>query len=87
MNIYVSNLGGKVTSESLRAVFATYGQVLSTILVRDELTGLSKGIAFIEMGKKSEAVVAMERLNGSILDGRAIEVVKTQPGHTSRELA
>lgn len=78
MNIYISNLGDKVTNESLRAVFATYGEVSSSRLTSHQLAGYREG-ALIEMPKKSEALAAIAGLNGSILDGRAISVAEAEP--------
>ena len=49
MNLYISNLGDQVTDESLRAVFATYGMVRSSIIIRDEVNGHSRGFAFVDM--------------------------------------
>jgi len=79
MNIYVSNLGDKITDESLRALFATHGEVSSSHIVLDGFTGYSRGFAFVEMQDDHQAEVAIEKINGSIVDGRAISVQQARP--------
>lgn len=71
MNIYVSNLDQAVTKELLAAAFATYGTVVSSKLIRDHATGVSRGFGFIEMDDV-EGEKAMNILNGSVLEGRKI---------------
>lgn len=53
MHIYISSLGRKVTDESLKATFVTYGKVSSAKVLVDSLTGASKGYAFTEMPDKT----------------------------------
>jgi RNA recognition motif-containing protein len=80
MHIYISNLGDRVTNESLRAVFATYGEVRSSKLIPDGFSDYPSGFAFVEMPNEREALTAMAKLKGSILDGHAIGVSGTKPG-------
>jgi len=79
MNLYISNLGDQITDESLRAIFATYGVVHSARIAKDQFTGYSRGFAFIEMPNEHEAIAAMSRINGSILNGRSVSVEKARP--------
>lgn len=79
MNIYVSNLGEKITDESLRAIFATHGEVRSSKVIKDRFTGDSRGFAFIEMPNDNEAESAMSKIDGSVIDGRSIAVKEARP--------
>ncbi len=81
MNIYVSNLGDQITDESLRAVFATYGEVVSSIIVRDQLKSTSIGFAYIDMPDSSQAMRAIDTLHGSVLNGRELSVQPARPGN------
>ena len=81
MNIYVSNLGRKITDESLRATFATYGEVGAYQIMVDGFTGNSRGVALIEMPNDQEAAIAIEKMDGSIIDGQMISVQKARPGN------
>jgi len=77
MNLYVSNLGDQITEESLRAVFATYGDIRSIHLVRSE-NEEKKAFAFIEMPNEEKARFAMQKINGKVVNGSIIEVVKAE---------
>jgi RNA recognition motif-containing protein len=74
MNILISNLGNRITSESLGIVFATYGEVRSARILNKESAVQAGSVALIEMPNEREAMNAIGRLNGSILDGQTIKV-------------
>jgi RNA recognition motif-containing protein len=74
MNLFVSNLGEQITEESLRAVFATYGEVHSSVIMRDQISGLSKCFGFVDMPHQNEAQAAIHKINGSVLNGRSVSV-------------
>jgi RNA recognition motif-containing protein len=72
--LYVGNLSYDVTSESVRACFAEFGEVTDMHLAMDRETGRARGFAFVTMKSDSEASNAMQQLNGALLDGRALRV-------------
>jgi RNA recognition motif-containing protein len=74
MTLYIHNLGDQITSESLEAVFATHGTVHSARLVRDQYNGRSRSFAVVDMPDERQAQKAIEKINGFILNGRAITV-------------
>lgn len=74
MNIYVGNLAYGVTEGQLEALFQEFGTVTSVNLIKDKLSGDSKGFGFVEMGKQAEAEEAIKTLNGRALDGRNLTV-------------
>jgi RNA recognition motif-containing protein len=74
MNLHVSNLGDQITDESLRAIFATHGEVRSSKIMRNRFNGFSKGFGFIEMPNDTEAQKAMEKINGCVVNGQNIAV-------------
>ena len=78
-NIYVGNLSFQTDEEALRTAFAQFGAVDSVNIVRDRDSGQSRGFGFVEMGNDDEAMAAMDQLNGSSLDGRAIKVNEARP--------
>jgi RNA recognition motif-containing protein len=77
-NIFVGNLDGATTAESLRSLFEPHGTVLKIKLMADRESGLSRGFAFVEM-TDSESGLAIAALNGKSLDGRTIEVHEGRP--------
>lgn len=77
--IYVGNLSYGVTSEQLSEVFSQFGTVDSSNVITDRDSGRSKGFGFVEMSTDSEAQAAIEKLNGSDLSGRAMNVSEAKP--------
>jgi RNA recognition motif-containing protein len=77
--LYVGNLPYSATEQVLTAKFSEYGTVDSAKLITDRDTGQSKGFAFIEMSKDSEASAAMAALNGADYDGRPMKVNEAKP--------
>jgi len=79
MNIYVGNLSYNVDEEDLKKLFEKYGEVKSAKLIMDKETESSKGFGFIEMENDEEAKKALEKLNGSEVNGRHIKVNIARP--------
>jgi RNA recognition motif-containing protein len=71
MKIYVGQLSYDATAEDLRWLFAAFGQVTAVSLAYDKLCG-HKGFGFVEMPEATEALAAINYLNGYALKGRAI---------------
>ena len=76
--LYVGNLAYSVTEAELRDVFAEAGNVAEVKVVLDRDTGRPRGFAFVEMSSDSEAADAMSKLNGSELQGRAMNIKEAQ---------
>jgi RNA recognition motif-containing protein len=78
MNLYVSNLSYTMTDEELQGEFAAYGNVSSSRVVKDRETGRSRGFGFVEMPAESEALTALNALNGKEVGGRALRVLEAR---------
>lgn len=61
--IFVGNLPWKATEDSLKNLFATYGEVVSVKIITDQYTGKSKGFGFVEMEEEDAANEAIRELN------------------------
>ncbi len=72
--LYVGNLSYGTSEELLSEAFSQYGEVVSSIVIRDRETQRSKGFGFVEMAEQGAAEAAMTTLNGTELDGRMIRV-------------
>ena len=72
--LYVGNLSYGTTKESLEKAFGAHGEVVSVNIITDRQTGRPKGFAFVEMSSPEEGDAAKGALNGTDLDGRAINV-------------
>lgn len=79
MNIYVGNLSWQMTDEELRTLFEQYGSVTSAKIVKDKVSGRSKGFGFVEMPEDGEAQNALTSLYDSEILGRKIIVNEAQP--------
>ena len=78
-NIYVGNLDFRTTEETLRKTFEAFGQVDRVNIVTDKDTGQQRGFAFVEMANDAEGEKAIAGLNGSLIDGRALNVNEARP--------
>ena len=72
--IYVGNLNYASTDESLSALFAAYGEVVSATVVKDKFSNRSKGFGFVEMADEGAAQTAIAELNEKEFEGRRIRV-------------
>ncbi|HNS63565.1 MAG TPA: RNA-binding protein [Anaerolineaceae bacterium] len=77
--LYVGNLSYSTTEEGLRQLFAQAGTVTSVEIIKDRMTGQSKGFAFVEMSSASEAEAAIQKFNGYSLDNRELRVNVARP--------
>ena len=77
--LYVGNLSYGIKSSDLEQMFAAHGAVMSAEVVSDRETQRSKGFGFVEMGSESEALAAIEALNGKSVEGRALTVNEARP--------
>jgi RNA recognition motif-containing protein len=84
VNIYVGNLSREVTEEDLRQAFGAFGQVASVTIIKDRLSGASRGFAFLEIPNKTEAEAAIRGLNGKELKGRTLTVNEARPRREGR---
>lgn len=78
INIFVGNLSAGTNPLSLRALFEPHGTILRLRLMTDRDSGVSRGFAFVEM-TAPDAGRAIAALNGSIVDGRTIDVREGRP--------
>lgn len=77
--LYVGNLSYSTTEETLRPLFAQFGDVESVNVITDRETGRPRGFAFVEMASEEAADAAIGGLNGKMVDDRQIKVDKANP--------
>jgi len=77
--LYVGNLPYSATDQTLTDTFSQFGSVHSAKVIMDRESGRSKGFAFVEMSTDEEASNSINKLNGTTLDGRAINVSEAKP--------
>jgi RNA recognition motif-containing protein len=74
MNIYIGNLSRQANEEDLSAAFKAFGEVASVSINKDKHTGLSIGVAYVDMPDATEARKAIASLNGKEFKGQNIIV-------------
>lgn len=84
MNIYVGNISRELTDNDIRKAFEEFGEVASVNIIKDRLTGQSKGFGFVEMPNKEQAENAIKSLDGQRMNGRAINVAEARPRTENR---
>lgn len=77
--LYIGGLSYDTSDEGLRDAFAEVGTVTSATVIRDRMTGRSRGFGFVEMSSDEEAQKAIRELNGKMLDGRTLTVNEARP--------
>ncbi|HKW98699.1 MAG TPA: RNA-binding protein [Bryobacteraceae bacterium] len=76
--IFVGNLDFGATEDTIRTLFAPYGNVEGVNLITDRDTGRSRGFAFVEMAD-ADADKAIKALNGTNMGGRSLNINEARP--------
>jgi len=83
MRIFVSGLTDQladIEEKDLRALFAPFGEVERVEMHRDDVTGKSKGYAFVVYRNSGDAKRAIIEMNGFVVNGKKIKVEAIQAG-------
>jgi len=68
-NLYVSGLPKHMTQPDIERLFSCSGHIITSRILCDNITGLSKGVGFIRFDQRVEAERAIQKLNGTIPEG------------------
>ncbi len=79
MNIYVGNLPKTTTEETVRKLFEACGEVTEVKLLKDQFTDQLRGFGFVTMPAKTDALKAIQEVNGTELEGQTIIVNEARP--------
>lgn len=63
----------------MQALFQDYGDILMTKVVRDKNTKKSMGYGFVKFGNESDAMLAIEKMNGYQLGHKNLKVSIARP--------
>jgi len=76
----VGNLPRSVTDSVLSEFVTNAGfQVVSAVVIRDKMTGESRGFGFVELTEEEDMQRAIQGLNGQALEGRPLTVNEARP--------
>lgn len=79
MNIYVGNLSRQAVETDLRTLFSEFGEVKSIKIIKDNLSGESRGFAFVEMPNREEAIKAIRELDAQEFNTRRLKINEAKP--------
>lgn len=77
--LYVGNLPYSFNDQALRDLFAGYGDVTSSTIIVDKISGRSKGFGFVELADDNEAQRSIAELNGKSIENRNVLVSVARP--------
>ncbi len=68
-NLYIAYLPKTYAQADLEAMFRPFGTIITSKILIDTETGLSRGVGFVRYDKHAEAQAAISALNGKVLHG------------------
>ena len=77
--LYVGNMAFATTESDLRDEFSKFGTVSDVYVAMDKFTGRARGFAFVTMSTPEEAKLAIEKMHGANVGGRALTVNEARP--------
>jgi len=81
--LFVGNLPHSITDSGLTDFVVQAGfQVASAVVIRDRMTGESRGFGFVELAETEDVARAIQGLNGQTLEGRRLTVNEARPPRT-----
>lgn len=72
-NIFIKNLDKAIDNKALYDTFSVFGAILSCKIAMDQ-NGNSKGYGFVQFEKDDSAQIAIEKLNGMLLNDKQVFV-------------
>ncbi|XP_010264378.1 PREDICTED: splicing factor 1 [Nelumbo nucifera] len=73
-NLYIGYLPPTLDDDGLIRLFSPFGDIVMAKVIKDRVTGLSKGYGFVKYSDVTQANQAIASMNGYRLEGRVIAV-------------
>jgi cold-inducible RNA-binding protein len=81
--LFVGNLPRGTTEDVLTDFVENAGvQVATAVVIRDRVTGQSRGFGFVELAEGEDSRQAIQKLDGQSLEGRQLTVNEARPQRT-----
>jgi len=85
--LYIGNLSFAATEDDIRKLFSVSGTVVNLHLIKDPISGLSKGCGYVKMANEKQARAAINDLDGARLIDRQITVSIARPHKPANPVA
>ncbi|KAI9485272.1 MAG: hypothetical protein EXX96DRAFT_474398 [Benjaminiella poitrasii] len=72
--VFVGDLAPEINDEALSQAFSVFGPLINAHVMKDTMTGNSRGFGFVTYREKAEANQAIASMNGELLGSRNIRV-------------
>lgn len=73
-NLYIGYLPPTLEDDALIQLFSAFGEIVMAKVIKDRVTGLSKGYGFVKYSNIEQANTAIASMNGYKVEGRTIAV-------------
>lgn len=80
--LFIGNLAGEVTDESLLKAFSKYPSVSKARVIRDSTSSKSKGYGFVSLGDSEEYFQAAKEMTGKYIGSHPVTISRAKKGVT-----
>lgn len=77
--LFVGNLPWSINDQSLKDLFAPYGEITEAIVISDRYSGRSKGFGFVTFANEADAEKAIAAMADKEIEGRKMVVNVAKP--------
>ncbi len=77
--LYVGNLPWSMNNDSLKELFASFGEITEAVVIMDRYSGRSKGFGFVTFANEADAEKAIAEMAEKEVEGRKIVVNVAKP--------
>jgi len=77
--LYVGNLPWSLNNDSLKELFAQFGEITEAVVIMDRYSGRSKGFGFVTFANEADAEKAIAEMADKEVEGRKIVVNVAKP--------
>lgn len=83
--LYIGNLNFDVTEDELEKSFSRFGEIASITIIKDSVSGRSKGFGFVEFSDENSAKTAKDGMDGKEFAGRTLKVDEAREQRQQRK--
>jgi len=76
--VFVGGLSWGTSDDGLKSAFDKFGEIEEAKVITERQTGRSRGFGFVTFSEGDSVKTAIDEMDGTQLDGRAIKVSEAQ---------